>query len=711
MKYSPIILLFLFGGAFALRTQNSVSQHVGVHGGGLDEVISILLQMMKDFRTQMEGDKGTWEHYSAWSDSEEQDKTSFIQEQEALVMSKNALKSANEDAVQKLTGEISGLEGDILATRKSIAELTKLRKEEHHQHEEELADLTKTIDAVNKAIEILEGHYSASGAVLSEIKKRVQYALSLSDNGKDERRDSPLTNFIQEAGPDWLSVDGSKYNSYESQAGGGGVVGTLNDLRSTLDQNKQESIEKENESRRVYEDTKASKEGEIARMTEELGNKKLAKTNAESTIVSCTAAIDEATKNIGDGNAFLKVLLADRAKFQKEFGERTVMRNDEMAATQAALDALQAVSAGAKSGVGAASAAFVQLSSKGKVKSCPKCEKEKEKLLKLSQKLHSAELIQVVSELTQRQASKALYSPDGFEPVKQLLRQLIERLEEEQSAETSHHDWCETEKSSSEQAQRDREHTIKDLQTEVEFLTTNTAQLKTELTFLADEFDRVKSETEEATRIRNEAHEVFAKAKADHDEVIGAIEKAMEALGDKYSLVQKQTIVKRHKNMIKSRTNLWAAHKTQAKSKKESPFADYQSGSGSAGSATEMLEDLLSRYSAARTQLVTDEEAAVAAYKQLMATNKQFMQDTQNTLNSKMSERRGKLNQMKNSKEDLKTNFVELQEVGTYLQDLRPSCDDIRSTFEERKRRREAEIAALKECLEVLSDPSAMSDV
>merc|ERR1719388_709057 len=114
--------------------------------------------------------------------------------------------------------------------------------------------------------------------------------------------------------------------------------------------------------------------------------------------------------------------------------------------------------------------------------------------------------------------------------------------------------------SSSEQYQRDREKTIKDLQTEVEFLTTNTAQLKTELTFLADEFDRVKGETEEATRIRGEAHEVFAKAKADHDEVIGAIEKAMEALGDKYSLLQKQAIVKRHKNVMKARTSLWAAH-------------------------------------------------------------------------------------------------------------------------------------------------------
>merc|ERR550537_1791942 len=121
-----------------------------------------------------------------------------------------------------------------------------------------------------------------------------------------------------------------------------------------------------------------------------------------------------------------------------------------------------------------------------------------------------------------------------------------------------------------------------------------------------------------------------------------------------------------------------------------------------------MIQDLLSRYNAARTQLVSDEAAATQALKQLTATNTQFLADTKNTFQSKMSERRGKLGRLKNAKDELKVNFTELQEIAQYLQDLRPSCDDIRSSFEERKRRREAEIAALKEALEVLSDPSAM---
>merc|ERR1719161_1248801 len=104
---------------------------------------------------------------------------------------------------------------------------------------------------------------------------------------EDDSKVKVVTQFMQQRGPDWLGVDGSKYNKYDSQSGGSSVVGTLNDLRSTLDQNKQESIEKENEQRRVYEETKESKENELTRMRDGLAQKSLMKTQASSTITSC----------------------------------------------------------------------------------------------------------------------------------------------------------------------------------------------------------------------------------------------------------------------------------------------------------------------------------------------------------------------------------------------------------------------------------------
>lgn len=669
----------LSGSSFQLRAsvRDATSKN-------LDAVVNLLLKMMSDFHGQMTSDKDAWSGYSAWSDEQETDKTSYMQEQQALVMSQQGVLNANKQNLAKFTEDISKLQGDISGVISSVDELTMLRRQEHGGHQAELADLTKTIEAVNKAIEILEGHYAASEATLSEIKKRVQYAMSLTGTKVQFAQTKGGQNQL---GPDFLNVDGSKYNKFEGQsAGAGGVIGTLNDLRSTLDQNKQESIEKENEQRRVYEETKDAKEGELSRMRGELADKTLAKSQAGSMITSATAAISEATKNAADAEAYIDLVVSDRSKFQTEFQARMQMRNDEMAATQAALDALQAVTMGAK---------FLQLQGNKKKaglvqtgRRCTQCESQAKKLIALGKKLgNSSALLEVASDLEQR--AKGFYDSSGFEPVKDLLRTLITKLEEEQSAESSHHDWCETEKTSAIAGKADREKTIRAVQTEIEFLTTNVAQLKTELDFLSGEIVRVDEETKAGTANRNLAHEAFVKAKADHDEIIDALQKATAAL----SLVQ----LKKGKKAVTV-----ARHKAQVA---QSPFEDYAS---SGGSAIEMIEDLLGRYNTARTQLVADEDAAAMAYKQMMATNKQFVRDTKNTFNSKMSERRGKLGRMKDSKAELKISFTELTEIAQYLQDLRPSCDDIRSSFEERKKRREAEITALKECLEVLSDPSAL---
>merc|ERR1719387_3423475 len=398
----PLLSLGAFGHGLRLQSKND----------GLDQVITLLLKMMSDFRSQTTADKDAWEGYSSWSEESESDKNGYMQEQQALEMSQTALMSANQQEAQKLTAEIAKLQGDIAATVKSVDELTLLRRQEHSQHEAELADLTKTIDAVNKAIEILEGHYAASQATLAEIKQRVQYAMSLTGVNAGA---------LVQKGPDWLSTDGSKYNKFDGQSGAaGGVIGTLNDLRSTLDQNKQESIEKENDQRRVYEDTKGAKDAELSRMRGEMAAKTLKKSEAESTITSCRATINEASKNQADAQAYINLLQADRTKNQEEFNGRSQMRNDEMAATQAALDALQAVSAGAKSGVGLLQGSHKKtgLVQKGTEPKCKKCRSEAQKLVALAKKLKSDALLEVATDLNQR--ANGFYDATGFEPVKEL---------------------------------------------------------------------------------------------------------------------------------------------------------------------------------------------------------------------------------------------------------------------------------------------------
>merc|ERR1719453_852009 len=313
----------------------------------IDDVIGVLKQMLIDFNTQATEDKKNWEEYSKWSTDEETDRNAFIQEQEGVIMSSTAQLNANKQQVQTLTAQIADLESEIAEMTASINELVKLRQEEHQAHEEELADLTHTIEAVNKATEVLEGHYAAAGS-LSEIKQEVTQALSTLAlyRGSDPSM-KPVAALLQN--PDWLNTDGgAAYGSYEGVAAqSGGVVGTLKSIRSTLMDQKQSSIEKENEQRRQYEIAKESKEAELKKDEDEKAEKESTLEECNAKIEHFTAVISQAQQDITDANAYIDKLLSDRAIFSKEFDNRSAMRNAEMTATQAALDALQEVTAAA----------------------------------------------------------------------------------------------------------------------------------------------------------------------------------------------------------------------------------------------------------------------------------------------------------------------------------------------------------------------------
>merc|ERR1719460_3598912 len=293
------------------------------------------------------------------------------------------------------------------------------------------------------------------------------------------------------------------------------------------------------------------------------------------------------------------------------------MRSSEMMATQAAYDALQEVTAGAKSTV---ESLFLQSAVSHGVR-CARCAAAVGRLQRVGARYHDASLVQVTIALESRlrgteKDPQAYFDPEAMAPVKGLLKQLISKLEDELAAEKTHHEWCETEKTSAKEAKDEREKNIADLNQEIASLTTTITQL------------------------RKEEAAAYVKAKGDHDEVIAALDKAITALSRQYGLVQVH------------------AHSTRVKQTKQSPFASYQTGSG--GSALEMLQDLQSRYSQARTQLVQGEEKAKVAFADLLARNEQFRKDVTQTKLAKTSEKRQKTERLGNAKIELGANQKEL---------------------------------------------------
>merc|ERR1719379_2518158 len=448
--------------------------------------------MLIDFNTQATEDKKNWEDYSKWSADEETDRRAFIQEQEGVIMTSTAQLNANKQQVQTLTADIADLTSEIAELKASIAELVHLRQEENKAHEEELADLTHTIEAVNKATEVLEGHYAAAGS-LSEIKQEVTQALSTLalKRGSEAVSMKPVTALLQN--PDWLNTDGAAaYGTYTGVAAeSGGVVGTLKSIRGTLMDQKQASIEKENEQRRQYEIAKESKEAELKKDEDEKAEKQGTLEECNAKIEHFTAVISQAQQDITDAKAYIEKLLSDRATFSKEFGDRSAMRNAEMTATQAALDALQEVTAAAgRTGVFMQGGQmFLQTGMKTMVR-CSQCGDAVRKLFAVGAQTHNAALVQLGTAIRSQlqvhaRQPAAYFDAKAMDPVKNLLHEMIVKLEDELAAEVSHKEWCDTEKATSAAAKSERV--------------------------------RIQQETDEAIRLRKEEHDTFVKAKEDHD--------------------------------------------------------------------------------------------------------------------------------------------------------------------------------------------------
>jgi len=194
-------------------------------------------------------------------------------------------------------------------------------------------------------------------------------------------------------------------------------------------------------------------------------------------------------------------------------------------------------------------------------------------------------------------------------------------------------------------------------------------------------------EETEAKKVRGDQKSAFEASKADHDEVIAALQQAVEALS---AVAFVQT---RHRVAV-------VAHGKQPE--KGNPFAEMPASQ--AGGAVEMISDLLNRYTTARTQLVSEEEQAVKAHNLFLEESANFRTLTMQTKQSLSTEKRMKEDRLSDAEAELIKSGQELQQVTQYIADLAPSCDDIRVSFEERKHRREAEIQALKEALQVLDE-------
>merc|ERR1719191_812801 len=172
----PIFLPLLAQGAFLSR---SSTRSGAEEKSGLSDVIAVLNGMMEAFGKMVTEDNTNWANYEKLNDGQQADKTAFVQGMKSSVLTCEGQKSAAEGRVTALTNALTQLATDIGEAKASITEITNMRNGEHATHQAEIADLTKTIAAVNNAVTILSSHYDQAG--LAQVRKTLSRAMQIAD--------------------------------------------------------------------------------------------------------------------------------------------------------------------------------------------------------------------------------------------------------------------------------------------------------------------------------------------------------------------------------------------------------------------------------------------------------------------------------------------------------------------------------------------------
>merc|ERR1719359_962270 len=287
---------------------------------------------------------------------------------------------------------------------------------------------------------------------------------------------------------------------------------------------------------------------------------------------------------------------------------------------------------------------------------------------------------------------------DPFAKVKELIQQLITRLLTESQNEATQKGWCDTEIG---KANTDRDHRMADtksLSAEALVLEAEKKNQEELIKTLSEELAAVQSDHSEATRIREAEKAENKKTLEDSREGLTAVTKALETLKKFYGKG--------------SRANQSGYAFTQTASEQSPAAADmaaagvtgaqgnYEGNQAAGGGIIGMLEVIQSDFKRSIEMAETAEKESSTEYASMMS-KETGLENAKDDLKIASGDLVATLNKLKDNQKLLD---MSLQALET----LRPACVDTGMSWEEKVKRRDAEIQALKDALAVFEDPNGL---
>jgi hypothetical protein len=639
--------------------------------------IQKVLQMMQEMHDKgvaaKQDEEVKFSAFDQWCKNTLRTKQDEIDAGQTKIEELTAQIEKNAVEIRELTDRIQELDEDIDRWTKDEEAASAVREQEAVDFKATVTDYTESIDALGGAIGVLnkQTHDTAQAEFFLQVQKAKLVPVAAK---------KALAEFLQQ--PDELSVSAPEANAYEFQSGG--VVDMLEKLLREFKDKKSELEEEELKAQNAFSQIMGQLHNNKKAASSEVSKKTTLRAETEEEKSEAEGEREKTQQEKGADQAYRADTDGLCNRKTADFNARQTLRQEELDAISKAMEII-----GSKDVAGAGDK---HLPSLLQIRSKPALAQLRSNSLSPVQKQLADFLAERAkdtnSALLAQVAQQAAANPFG--KVKKMIKDLISKLVQEATEEAEHKGWCDTELTTNQQTRDKKTEEVNTLNSEIEDLTATIAQLTQDLADLTQALKELADDMAQETAERNANKAKNAQTVADAKAAQSAVEDAMAVLKDFYAKAAEATAFAQQKQ-------------TPGEDAPETFDESYTGMGTSGGNVVDFLEVILTDFSRLESETSTDEAMESDEFKTFMFESEKDQALKENDMKHKQEKKTQKESALHSAEEELKLTQEALDKANAYYEKLKPTCVDSGITYEERVKRREAEMQSLQEALKILS--------
>jgi len=652
----------------------------------------LLDSLASKIKADGEAETKAYKEYFDWCEDFTRNKKFEIKTAKAQIEKLEAAIQKASSNIDTSSTKIDEVAASIASGDSDLNDATVIRKKEAADFQASEAELVDVVDTLDRAIRILDREMQKNPAALvqfdtSSLASLMSSLSVVADAAafatSDKQKLLALVQSQQSSDADDADVGAPAAAVYKNKSGS--IVEVLEGMKEKAEAQLSDLRKAEANAQHNYNMLKQSLEDQAAADKKDLAEQKGAKAEAEEAKGVAEGELGNTQKDLADAEKNLDSAQANCMQVCQDHHATVAGRAAELQAIAEAKKVLESTTAGA---VGQ-TYSLLQVSTGSRMQTRVDLANAKVVSLikKLAERQHSSALAQLASRISTVLRYGSSSGDDVFIKVKGLIKEMIDRLVAEAAEEASEKAFCDEETAKTENKKGELEDDIAKLTAKIDQAAARSTRLKDEVKELQAELAALANLQAEMDATRAEQHEAYVQAKADLGQGLQGVRKALDVLREFYAAKEEGEALLQQP---------------------EPPLPELHTKSdGAGGSIIGILEVVESDFATNLAQVETEEGDAQSEYDKTTQANKITKATKDQDVTYKTEEHTGLDKAIAEQTGDRQMASTELSAVLEYLGKLNERCIAKPETYEERKRRREAEIAGLKQALSILEGESA----